>query len=123
MVSKGKIAVLLAILISLWLSIFYLSNKNEVDYLNVVRLIKSNDIKKDDNIVRDFHRYKCKNIQRIGGREDIVNKVNNPLYRIDGAWFTCLDKGFELIENTCTVFSFGISSDYSFDEKLNKQYS
>jgi len=33
-----------------------------------------------------------------------------------------LDKGFELIENTCTVFSFGISSDYSFDEKLNKQY-
>jgi hypothetical protein len=42
------------------------------------------------------------------------------LYRIDGAWFVCADSNL-LVEGNCTVLSFGVNTDPSFDiEMLNK---
>ncbi len=43
-------------------------------------------------------------------------------YRIDGAWFVCFDQGLKFIENKCTVLSFGINWDYTFDQQMNKIY-
>ena len=46
------------------------------------------------------------------------------MYRIDGAWFICLDKNlFQTRENKkCTILSFGINKDPSFDIDMVYNY-
>ena len=46
------------------------------------------------------------------------------MYRIDGAWFICLDKNlFQTRENKkCTILSFGINKDPSFDINMVYNY-
>ena len=46
------------------------------------------------------------------------------MYRIDGAWFICLDKNlFQTRENKdCTILSFGINKDPSFDVDMVYNY-
>jgi hypothetical protein len=46
------------------------------------------------------------------------------LYRIDGAWFICLDKNlFQTRESKeCTILSFGINTDPSFDISMVYNY-
>ena len=66
--------------------------------------------------LRDFYGYECKNMMRMGGSEAAVKNAPNPLWRIDGAWFICLDASLNMEKNKkCNVLSFGINYDYSFD--------
>lgn len=71
---------------------------------------------------RDFMRYECVNSIRIGGPERFVKNAPHPLYRIDGSWFICLDGRLGPEKNACTVMSFGINHDYTFDEIMNRDY-
>jgi uncharacterized short protein YbdD (DUF466 family) len=72
---------------------------------------------------RDFFRYVCKDKRRVGGGLEQLNRAPNSLNRIDGAWFTCFDDDFALKKDTaCTVLSFGINNDPSFDQAVNKQF-
>jgi hypothetical protein len=71
----------------------------------------------DANIVmRDYLRYNCLNRKRIGGNEAHKKAANDLLWRIDGAWFICVDGNLAPVENNCNVLSFGILNDYTFDE-------
>lgn len=56
-----------------------------------------------------------------GGNEKHVANAPHPLYRIDGAWFICMDAWLEPRENDCRVFSFGINEDFSFDKHMNEE--
>ena len=98
------------------------------------RWLKYNDLKKlnqkqlnsnsklDYVQTRDFMRYECKNMKRIGGPADYIKNSPHPLYRIDGAWFLCLDDQLDLKKNDCNILSFGINNDYSFDEIMNRDF-
>jgi hypothetical protein len=90
-------------------------NKYDHKYVNF-------DLKIDGTFVRDFYRYKCNNIKRIGGFKNAISKLNDKSYRIDGAWFVCFDYKLALKENNCKILSFGINNDYTFDEQLNKEF-
>ena len=73
--------------------------------------------------LRDFYGYKCQNRIRVGGAEWAVKNAPNPLWRIDGAWFICLDGNLAIEKNKkCNVLSFGINHDYSFDLEMNKKF-
>ena len=67
-------------------------------------------------------RYECKNMKRIGGPAGYIKNSPHPLYRIDGAWFMCLDEQLDLKKDDCNILSFGINNDYSFDEIMNKEF-
>jgi hypothetical protein len=72
--------------------------------------------------VSDFKRFECKNRIRIGGNKGYLTKARSNLWRIDGAWFICADDQFKLKQNSCTVYSFGINFDYTFDTSIKKDY-
>ena len=71
---------------------------------------------------RDFVRYDCKNMVRIGGPPEYLKNAPHPLYRIDGAWFICLDGNLAPRKDNCNILSFGINHDFTFDEIMNKEY-
>ena len=71
---------------------------------------------------RDFIRYNCKSRTRIGGNPDFIRKKDDKLWRIDGAWFVCLDDHLNLQINNCNVLSFGINNDYTFDQEISIKY-
>ena len=121
MISKYKFSFFLFILILFLTIIYHLYGKYPINNLSKIGLIESNKSKTSINLARDFYRYNCKSLKRIGGSENIVKQAP-PLYRLDGAWFVCFDKGLELVENKCTVLSFGIHQDYTFDIKANNDY-
>ncbi len=75
-----------------------------------------------DTTARDFIRYECKNRVRIGGYSELTKKAKSNLWRIDGAWFVCLDDQFKMKFNSCTLFSFGINHDYTFDSQMKNDY-
>ena len=74
------------------------------------------------DIQRDFFRYKCNNRVRVGHNERARVHNQDDLYRIDGAWFVCMDDGFRLALNSCNILSFGINTDYQFDLEANQKY-
>jgi hypothetical protein len=76
----------------------------------------------DANLVRDYLRYNCASRKRIGGRGEYKKATSNALWRIDGAWFICLDGNLAPVENQCNVLSFGINNDYTFDEHIVDVY-
>ena len=78
----------------------------------------------DDNISRDFRRYPCKEMKRIGGHSAALqyNEGRDKLWRIEGAWFLCVDAAFAPKSNACTVFSFGVNDDPSFDNLMTTEY-
>jgi hypothetical protein len=78
--------------------------------------------KKANDVIKDFERYECKDRKRIGGFPEKISKTNDPLWRIDGAWFVCFDENLAPKRDSCNVLSFGISSDESFDFDFNKNY-
>lgn len=105
------------------------SNKERFEYEREeikIKKIKETSIKEEINYdivqARDFMSYKCKNRKRIGGYDFIVKQIQDPLYRIEGSWFLCLDKSLNLEVDSCNVLSFGISHDFSFDKYLNDNY-
>lgn len=97
------------------------------DNKNVNKPGDSNSNNKRDKLkyvkTRDFIRYDCKNITRVGGQPQFVKNAPDRMFRIDGAWFVCLDNGLFPKPDSCIVFSFGINYDYSFDEEMIKLYS
>ncbi len=115
--------------------IFTFINKNNYKYSqysisindNVSSRIKSsfneckNNLEKND-IIRDFGRYKCKDRKRIGGLANLVSQTNDPLWRIDGAWFICFDEKLAPKKDSCNILSFGINKDESFDSAFNTNY-
>lgn len=71
---------------------------------------------------RDYVRYTCEQQVRIGGSVEHVKNSPHLLYRIDGAWFICLDGHLAPRNGTCNVISFGINDDFTFDEIMNSKY-
>ena len=45
----------------------------------------------------------------------------DPMYRIDGAWFICLDKKL-FQKDDCTIVSLGINQDPSFDNEIVNKF-
>lgn len=72
--------------------------------------------------IRDFMFYTCNSIKRIGGREQLVQNAPDELFRIDGAWFICLDQNLAPRQSECNVLSFGIFTDFLFDEQIRQLY-
>ncbi len=95
------------------------NNEHSLDIKKLNYIITNEETFKFINLTRDFIRYNCKNMVRIGGPPEHVLNAPHDLFRIDGAWFICLDK---LEINNCTVLSFGINTDYSFDRAIRYDY-
>ena len=74
------------------------------------------------NVSRDFLRYSCEDKRRIGGHPSFLPYAQHSLDRVEGAWFICFDKGISVIENACTILSFGVNDDESFDRAMNNDY-
>ena len=72
--------------------------------------------------VRDFMFYNCSDIVRIGGPASYVKNAPNKLWRIDGAWFICLDKNLRPKSSDCNVISLGVSRDFTFDKEMRDIY-
>jgi hypothetical protein len=70
---------------------------------------------------RDFNKYDCLDFKRFGGMPEFKKKVHD-LFRMEGAWFACLDGKLGMKLNDCNILSFGINVDESFDEDLNSFY-
>jgi len=70
---------------------------------------------------RDFFRYDCKNLKRVGGMPDFKKKVD-ALFRMEGAWYVCLDGKLDMKPNECKIISFGINVDESFDDDADSIY-
>lgn len=51
-----------------------------------------------------------------------VANAPHPLYRIDGAWFVCLDGKLAPRQDDCHVLSFGVNRDYTFDKAMTTNY-
>ena len=111
MLKKSRLIYCLFVLILICNIFILIKYKNNSDH--ITDLIKT----------RDFMRYECKNRVRIGGFKDYIKNTNDVLWRIDGAWFICLDKNFELVKKRCNVLSFGINTDYSFDMEMQNKYN
>ena len=77
-----------------------------------------------ENLSRDFYRHSCKMMKRIGGHPKALsyNQGKDNLWRIEGAWFLCLDVAFAPKHDECVVVSFGIKDDPSFDNIMNTEY-
>ena len=52
-----------------------------------------------------------------------MKNASHELWRIDGAWFICLDAALKMEKNKkCNVLSFGISIDYTFDLEIQQKF-
>ena len=74
------------------------------------------------NVSRDFLRYSCANIRRIGGHPLLLPNAKHSMDRVEGAWYVCFDEGLSVRRNACTVISFGVNDDESFDRAMNNDY-
>lgn len=111
------------ILISFIVFVFQSYQYRRLKYNDLKLSQKLNSKSKLDYVqTRDFMRYECKNMKRIGGPAGYIKNSPHPLYRIDGAWFMCLDEQLDLKKDDCNILSFGINNDYSFDEIMNKEF-
>lgn len=134
---KKKIIILIiAILISILITVVNLSESKPKDPIlgynvkyNLIPMsdkarLKQNRTKtnKLDYIeTRDFMSYNCKNTRRFGGSPKFTKNTPNNLYRFESSWFLCLDEKLAIEKNECTVFSFGVYYDYSFDQEMNEK--
>lgn len=115
---KIKLVAYLIILGSM-LSISNFLKTDSTDY----KLLYENLLEKFDSIeLRDFMRYQCRKRQRVGGEERFKSNAPDSLYRIDGAWFVCMDMNISPMKNQCNVLSFGINTDPSFDLEMSEKF-
>ena len=118
-----KLSLLILIFVLIIFSCKYIINYSDVKIKISTNKSLSPDLMIINNMkVRDFERYTCKNIVRVGGWEETMKKVPDKLYRIDGAWFVCFDNKIAPVVNKCRILSFGINNDYSFDQEFNRAY-
>jgi hypothetical protein len=87
-----------------------------------IESIKSEKHEQNYSFTRDLKRYECARKRRVGGMTGHVQAAKDELFRIDGAWFVCMDEGVRPSFNHCTVLSFGISTDESFDAEMNEKF-
>jgi hypothetical protein len=87
-----------------------------------INKVEHSDQELNSVVTRDFKRYKCANRIRVGGMKAFVQATQDKLYRIDGAYFLCMDEGVRPEKNQCTVLSFGINWDESFDVEMDDKY-
>jgi hypothetical protein len=92
-------------------------NENEL----IIKKSKWSELTKSCTL-RDFNRYPCKELRRIGGIQQHVAAAQDPLYRIDGAWYVCFDEFLKPTPNSCLIYSFGIHHDEAFDFEMNQKY-
>ena len=59
---------------------------------------------------------------RIGKNQKAKEHHKSDLYRIDGGWFACMDGQARLQKNKCTVLSFGVNHDFTFDQEASQDY-
>lgn len=101
-------------------------SKSQLKEFFQTRLKSENQINSDLFLnqirARDFMFYKCKNIKRIGGHLNFVNNAPDELWRIDGAWYICLDSKAEPQKSNCNVLSLGINHDYTFDNEMHNSF-
>ncbi len=102
-------------LMLMYKSLIVFKKQNEIS----IKHIENTEI---NYAISDFQHYNCKDRRRIGGMSHLVSKTNDPLWRIDGAWFVCFDAGLAPINNKCNILSFGIHEDDSFDFDFNQNY-
>ena len=107
---------------SYFLSFFFEKHNLLIKTQSVMKLITKTESNLDLIKTRDFMSYSCKNMTRIGGQSHLKKNAPHSLFRIDGAWFVCLDDQLTPARFNCNVLSFGISSDYTFDMEMNKDY-
>ncbi|XP_032235023.2 uncharacterized protein LOC5510066 [Nematostella vectensis] len=62
----------------------------------------------------------CEDVRRCGGAKAQLSLSSSRTWGPDGAWDVCFDKDAGLTEWHCTVYSFGISDDFSFDDCLGE---
>lgn len=94
-------------------------NLNNHRINNSVLVLNSNEL---SQVTRDFFRYTCQNRKRVGGLASRIRNTNDSLFRIDGAWFICLDGGLAPQKGRCSIFSFGVNHDFSFDQAMNNDF-
>jgi hypothetical protein len=94
-----------------------------LDYSSIASLIEKGGSKLDFVRTRDFIRYDCENKVRLGGSDDFINGAPDMMTRIDGAWYVCLDRALRPLAINCTLLSFGIHNDYTFDVAFKNAYS
>lgn len=93
-------------------------NKPQTPRSNCEQILKVSD----SNFLvgtRDFMRYECHRLKRIGGHEKHIKNAPHRLYRLDGAWFVCADERVGPKKSDCIVMSFGVRDDFSFDKQMS----
>ncbi|CAF1120704.1 unnamed protein product [Brachionus calyciflorus] len=128
MLKKEKFLVR-ACLILLIIFLFLVINDNDKTELkrqqSLIELRESTKCERDnlEHVrVRDFKFYNCSNIKRIGGKPQFVKNAPDDYYRIDGAWYICLDNNIQPKKSQCNILSLGINDDPSFDKEMRKLY-
>jgi hypothetical protein len=116
---KFDLKTLILVFALIFLIVLLINKANEKP---IIYTICENHQEDFTGITRDFYRYECKTIKRIGGYPQHVSAAKDSFYRIDGAWYVCMDEKFTPVKDACTVLSFGINQDYYFDQEMNSQY-
>ena len=81
--------ILLIINIILIIIIIYLATRENSQFNSNKKI--SQGLYQTSYLSRDFLYYKCKNKTRVGDQANLINNQTNPLSRVNGSWFVCLD--------------------------------
>lgn len=126
--SNDKRAYFLKILFISLVLLYFCSFLFKRDYSKRIKS-RENFLELYDNFeTRDYIRYKCNDIKRIGGEDYMMtNKYSkthftDPSHRIDTAWFVCFDGLLAPNNNSCNILSFGINHWESFDDRMNNDF-
>ncbi|KAK4307242.1 hypothetical protein Pmani_020983 [Petrolisthes manimaculis] len=98
------------------------------------RFYKEVDFAKDDE---DWEKKSCSPVLPLPNADEFYNYVETPRLQcaipamvggvirrnsIDGQKWVCMSKQFKVEPKKCVVMSFGISTDWSFDDEMDKKY-
>ncbi|KAK3865683.1 hypothetical protein Pcinc_028725 [Petrolisthes cinctipes] len=98
------------------------------------RFYKEVDFAKDDE---DWEKKSCSPVLTLPDPDEFYNYVETPRLQceipvmvggkrrstvIDGNKWVCMSKKFKVQPDKCVVMSFGISTDWSFDDEMDKKY-
>ena len=86
---------------------------------------KSNELVSESSILDYINYRRYINLylySQLGGFSSFVHNAPDPLYRIDGAWYVCLDGWLAPRVDNCRVLSFGINDDFTFDYVMNDRF-
>ena len=122
MILKRNAILFITAFITILIIVFMTSFLNKLEIKESIETLRKRSFKNYELMSRDFFRYKCNDIKRIGGWDQFVRAVPNELFRTEGSWFVCFDKGVAPIQDKCNIISFGVNRDESFDRVMNTKY-